>query len=258
MRIKLFENFKKSLVEQKCDLLDELTLPLKDLGLYVSIHKKRVLVDGHYYGNYNSDGSSKSITLIIKDDNRILNKGVFDYNRNMINDDVIQDFILDLKAFGMNPRDMVGSDKLVCMTFDKWGKMTNSEVLKKNEDFKNDERKCWRLTDEMKSKIDSEINNVLIELTDNGFEIEIDHFAKKISGDNSILVSVHKINNNERFNTDEVKDNIEVLLAYMNENYGVKQYDYNVEMMGQTSVRNITKEYPTNLEVIEIDVDIII
>ena len=130
--------------------------------------------------------------------------------------------------------------------------------IKLFEDFKNDERKGWRLTDEKKSKIDSEIKNVLIELTDNGFEIEIDHFAKKIAGDNSILVSVHKINNNERFNTDEVKDNIEVLLAYMNENYGVKQYDYNVEMIGQTSVRNITKEYPTNLEVIEIDVDIII
>jgi hypothetical protein len=44
----------------------------------------------------------------------------------------------------------------------------------------------------------------------------------------------------------------------MNENYGVKEYDYNVEMIGQTSVRNITKEYPTNLEVIEIDIDIII
>ena len=97
----------------------------------------------------------------------------------------------------------------------------------------------------------------MIELIDNGFEIEIDHFAKKIAGD-SILVSVHKINDNGRFNTDEVKDNIEVLLAYMNENYSVKGYDYNVEMIGQTSVRNITKEYPDNLEVIEIDVDITI
>jgi hypothetical protein len=129
--------------------------------------------------------------------------------------------------------------------------------IKLFENFKNDER-TWRLTGEMKSKIDSEIRNVLIELVDNGFEIEIDHFAKKISGDNSILVSVHKITDNEIFNTDEVKDNIEVLLAYMNENYGVKEYDYNVEMIGQTSVRNITKEYPTNLEVIEIDVDITI
>jgi hypothetical protein len=129
--------------------------------------------------------------------------------------------------------------------------------IKLFEDFNNDDR-TWRLNYEQTSKIDAEINNVLIELSDNGFEIEIDHFAKKISGDNSILVSVHKITDNERFNTDEVKDNIEVLLAYMNENYGVKEYDYNVEMIGQTSVRNITKEYPTNLEVIEIDIDIII
>ena len=64
--------------------------------------------------------------------------------------------------------------------------------IKLFENFKNDERKGWRLTDEMKSKIDSEIKNVLIELIDNGFEIEIDHFAKKIAGDNSILVSVHR------------------------------------------------------------------
>jgi hypothetical protein len=130
--------------------------------------------------------------------------------------------------------------------------------IKLFEGFKNDERKDWRLTDVMKSKIDSEIKNVLIELVDNGFEIEIDHFAKKIAGENSILVSIHKVTNNEVFNTDEVKDNIEVLLAYMDENYGVKEYDYNVEMIGQTSVRNITKECPDNLEVIEIDIDITI
>ncbi len=130
--------------------------------------------------------------------------------------------------------------------------------IKLFEGFKNDERKDWRLTDVMKSKINSEIKNVLIELVDNGFEIEIDHFAKKIAGENSILVSIHKVTNNEVFNTDEVKDNIEVLLAYMDENYGVKEYDYNVEMIGQTSVRNITKECPDNLEVIEIDIDITI
>jgi hypothetical protein len=131
--------------------------------------------------------------------------------------------------------------------------------IKLFENFKNDERKTWRLTDEMKSKIDSEIRNVLIELVDNGFEIEIDHFAKKISGDNSILVSVHKITDNERFNTDEIKDNIEVLLAYMDENYGVKGYNYDVEVIGAwPNNRAVSEEYPDNLEVIEIDVDIII
>jgi predicted site-specific integrase-resolvase len=131
--------------------------------------------------------------------------------------------------------------------------------IKLFESFKNDERKAWRLTDEMKSKIDSEIRNVLIELVDNGFEIEIDYFAKKISGDNSILVSVHKINNNERFNTDEVKDNLEVLLAYMDENYGVKEHNYDVEVIGAwPNNRAVSEEYPDNLEVIEIDVDITI
>lgn len=129
--------------------------------------------------------------------------------------------------------------------------------IKLFENFKNDERKYWRLTDEMKYKIDSEIRDVMIELVDNGFEVEIDHFVKK-SEVNSILVSVHKIKKNEVFNTNEVKDNLEVLVDYMNEYYCVKEYDYNVEMIGQTSVRNITKEYPDNLEVVEIDIDITI
>jgi len=131
--------------------------------------------------------------------------------------------------------------------------------IKLFENFKNDERKAWRLTDEMKSKIDSEIKNVLIELVDNGFEIEIDHFAKKIAEQNSILVSVHKVTNNEVFNTNEVKDNIEVLLAYMQENYGVISYDYNTEIIGAwPNNRGVAKEYPDNLDVIEIDVDITI
>ena len=120
-------------------------------------------------------------------------------------------------------------------------------------------RQVWALSGEMRSKINSEINNVLIELTDNGFEIEIDHFSKKIAEQNSILVSVHKINNNERFNTDEVKDNLEVLLDYMNENYGVKEHNYDVEIIGAwPNNRAVSEEYPDNLEVIEIDVDIII
>lgn len=131
--------------------------------------------------------------------------------------------------------------------------------IKLFENFKNDERKGWRLTDEKKSEINSEINNVLIELVDNGFEIEIDHFAKKIAEQNSILVSVHKINNNERFNTNEVKDNFLVLLDYMNENYGVKGHDYNVEIIGAwPNNRAVSEEYPDNLEVIEIDIDITI
>ena len=129
--------------------------------------------------------------------------------------------------------------------------------IKLFEDFTKSVKWKCALSDEMKSKIDSEIKDVLIELVDNGFEVEIDHFVKK-SEVNSILVSVHKIKKNEVFNTNEVKDNLEVLVDYMNEYYCVKEYDYNVEMIGQTSVRNITKEYPDNLEVVEIDIDITI
>ena len=131
--------------------------------------------------------------------------------------------------------------------------------IKLFEDFTKSVKWKWALSDEMKSKINDEINNVLIELVDNGFEIEIDYFSKKIAEQNSILVSVHKINNNERFNTDEVKDNLEVLLAYMDENYGVKGHDYNVEIIGAwPNNRAVSEEYPDNLEVIEIDIDITI
>jgi len=131
--------------------------------------------------------------------------------------------------------------------------------IKLFEDFTKSVKWKWALSDEMKSKIDSEIKNVLIELIDNGFEIEIDHFSKKIAEQNSILVSVHKINNNERFNTNEVKDNFLVLLDYMNENYGVKGHNYDVEIIGSwPNNRAVSEEYPDNLEVIEIDIDITI
>ena len=131
--------------------------------------------------------------------------------------------------------------------------------IKLFEDFTKSVKWKWALSDEMKSKIDSEIKNVLIELVDNGFEIEIDHFSKKIAEQNSILVSVHKINNNERFNTNEVKDNFLVLLDYMNENYVVKGHNYDVEIIGSwPNNRAVSEEYPDNLEVIEIDIDITI
>ena len=131
--------------------------------------------------------------------------------------------------------------------------------IKLFEDFTKSVKWKWALSDEMKSKIDSEIKNVLIELIDNGFEIEIDHFSKKIAEQNSILVSVHKINNNERFNTNEVKDNFLVLLDYMNENYGVKGHNYDVEIIGSwPNNRAVSEEYPDNLDVIEIDIDITI
>jgi hypothetical protein len=129
--------------------------------------------------------------------------------------------------------------------------------------FESDDRN-WRLSVEKKSKINKEINNVLIELIDNGFEIEIDHFAKKISEQNSILVSIGKNDGKTVFNTNEIKDNIEVLLEYMDENYGVKEYDYGLTIKNSRNSMlpggksKIDKEYPDNFEVLEIDIDIII
>lgn len=119
-------------------------------------------------------------------------------------------------------------------------------------------RQVWALSSEIRNKIDSEIRNVLIELIDNGFEIEIDHFSKRIAEQNSILVSIHKINEKESFNTNEVKDNLLVLLDYMDENYTIIEYDYDVENGDWPNNRSVSSEYPDNLEVTEIDIDIII
>lgn len=134
--------------------------------------------------------------------------------------------------------------------------------IKLFEDFNNDDR-TWRLNYEQTSKIDAEINNVLIELSDNGFEIEIDHFAKKIAGENSILVSVGKNGGNTVFNTHDIKDNIMVLLDYMEENYGVKGQDYLTQVRVPTENGYkyddvIVYEYPDNVEANEISVDITI
>jgi len=121
----------------------------------------------------------------------------------------------------------------------------------------------WRLSDEEKSKIDEQINNVLIELIDNGFEIEIDHFSKKIAGQNSILVSIGKNEGRTSFNTNDVKDNILVLLDYMDEYYGVKSHSYLTQV--RIPIENgykyddvIVYEYPDNLDTNEISLDIVI
>jgi hypothetical protein len=121
----------------------------------------------------------------------------------------------------------------------------------------------WALSNEMKTKIDKEINNVLIELIDNGFEIEIDHFAKKIAGQNSILVSIGKNEGRTSFNTNDVKDNILVLLDYMDEYYGVKSHSYLTQV--RIPIENgykyddvIVYEYPDNLDTNEISLDIVI
>jgi hypothetical protein len=134
--------------------------------------------------------------------------------------------------------------------------------IKLFEDFNNDDS-TWRLNYEQTSKIDAEINNVLIELSDNGFEIEIDHFAKKIAEENSILVSVGKNGGNTLFNTNDIKDNIMVLLDYMDENYGVKGQNYLtlVRVPTENGYKYddvIVYEYPDNVEANEISVDITI
>lgn len=78
------------------------------------------------------------------------------------------------------------------------------------------------------------------------------------------MVTINKLNDTQIFNTNDVKDNILVLIDYMNENYGVKGLVFQYHNHGTRSEilpggkSKIDKEYPDNLKVIEIDIDITI
>jgi hypothetical protein len=111
---KLFE----SLVDQKIQILKDLTIDLQDLGLVIEIWKEGkmihlliedkddVLVDDNYEGNYYED-----------DDNL--------YNR-----EEISEFDETLKSYGMNYRSKKGGGDKIWYEFDKWSKMTKSPLLK--------------------------------------------------------------------------------------------------------------------------------
>lgn len=124
MRINTFKIF-ESLVDDKIQLLQDLSLELKDAGLQVEVingshthllRDPRVTI--HSGSKYSSD-YKKYIIMKITDDDDL-------FNADLYFTDTIQDFIETLKSYGMNPRSMSGGRNFALIKFDKWGKMTGS------------------------------------------------------------------------------------------------------------------------------------
>lgn len=125
--MKNINSFKKfeSLVDDKIQLLQDLSLELEDAGLQVEVingththllRDPRVTI--HSGSKYSSD-YKKYIIMRITDDNEL-------FNADLYFTDTIQDFIETLKSYGMNPRGMSGGRNFALIKFDKWGKMTGS------------------------------------------------------------------------------------------------------------------------------------
>jgi hypothetical protein len=120
----------ESKVDDKIQLLKDLSLDLQDEGLKIDIFNgkdwhlirdPRVAI--HTGARYSND-LKKSIVMIIEDE---YNK----FNTDLYYTDIIQDFIETLKSYGMEPRTMNGGRNFAVFKFDKWGKMTDSPFLRK-------------------------------------------------------------------------------------------------------------------------------
>lgn len=115
--IKSFKIF-ESLVDDKIQLLQDLSYELKDVGLQVEIingsnaHLLKPVI-------WEDNKDRKYIIMRITDDKEL-------FNTDLLFTDTMQDFIETLKSYGMNPRGMSGGRNFAVIKFDKWGKMTGS------------------------------------------------------------------------------------------------------------------------------------
>jgi hypothetical protein len=121
VRINSFRQF-ESLVDNKIQLLQDLSLELQDVGLQVEVingshthllRDPRVTIHSGYSNDYR-----KYIVMRITDDNEL-------FNSDLYFTDTIQDFIETLKSYRMNPRGMSGGNYFTVFKFDKWGSMTD-------------------------------------------------------------------------------------------------------------------------------------
>lgn len=126
-RIKTYKLF-ESMVDKKIQLLEDLSLELKDAGLQVEIFNgtnthliRDPRISIHTNSRYTQD-YKKYIIMRITDDNNL-------FNADLYYTDTIQDFIETLKSYGMTPRSMSGGNHFAIFKFDKWGKMTKSTYL---------------------------------------------------------------------------------------------------------------------------------
>lgn len=103
----------ESQVDKKVQLLKDLCVDLEDVGLFVEIWKE-----------------GKSIHLFIQDqkDNSDLSGDNY-YEENLYDKEVIHEFDKTLKSYGMNYRSKKGGSDKIWYEFDKWGKMTKSDII---------------------------------------------------------------------------------------------------------------------------------
>jgi hypothetical protein len=139
--IKIFES--KTLVEQKMDLLDSIFLELYDDGfdykiikgsgsyMYLPIFTDRSL-DLAFYPDNTSVGSLQK-TGIFKSSlpSKLIYVVVTKEVRRFSDSDEkkLEDFTKYLRQMGMPPRGGVGGHNFRIFYFDKWGKMTDSNLL---------------------------------------------------------------------------------------------------------------------------------
>ena len=118
----------ESMVDDKIQLLEDLSLELKDAGLQVDIFNgsnSHLIRDPRIHihtGSRYSNDYKKSIIMRITDDNKLITGSLFD-------NETITNFIENLKSYGLNPRIMSGGEHFAVFKFDKWSKMTRSTYL---------------------------------------------------------------------------------------------------------------------------------
>lgn len=119
--MKHIKNFNESvsLVQQKCNILEELATELKDIGLFVLVTSKPAYYDG-FFVNKNTE-----IGVVIHDKDNKLNSD------NLLYEDCVQEFVEKFEAYGFKYNSMSSGEKHCYIRFDKHGRKTDSPFLRR-------------------------------------------------------------------------------------------------------------------------------
>ena len=117
--MKHIKNFNESvsLVQQKCNILEELATELMDLGLFVLVTSKPVYYDGL------SVNKNTEIGVVIHDKDNKIN------SNNLLYEEFIQEFVEKFTAYGFHYNSISSGEKHCYIRFDKHGRKTDSPFL---------------------------------------------------------------------------------------------------------------------------------
>lgn len=120
--MKYLINFNESvsLVQQKCDILDELTTELRDLGLYVIVTPKPIYYDGIVVN------TSSEIGIVIHDKNDVFK------SYSLYDEPFMKEFIEICSEYGFKYNSISSGAKHCYIRFAKHGRKTNSPFLRRN------------------------------------------------------------------------------------------------------------------------------